>query len=143
MVMWGVGVLMVCRGLKAFAFGRISERDGTVFVVLLLLRWGMNIRKGWDSFCSLVAFKVGDGANIKFWFDTWCGRTPLEDVFPELFGIANNKESSVAKLLSSLGNGFNWNVNFVRRVQDWELESVVTFVDLIYSGLARGNGVDQ
>ena len=38
MVMWGVGVLMVCRGLKAFAFGRISERDGTVFVVLLLLR---------------------------------------------------------------------------------------------------------
>ena len=41
MVMWGDGVLMVCRGLKAFAFGRISERDGTVFVVLLLLRWGM------------------------------------------------------------------------------------------------------
>ena len=102
-----------------------------------------NIRKGWDSFCSLVAFKVGDGANIKFWFDTWCGRTPLKDVFPELFGIANNKESSVAKLLSSLGNGFNWNVNFVRPVQDWELESVVTFVDLIYSGLARENGVDQ
>ena len=49
----------------------------------------------------------------------------------------------MAKLLSSLGNGFNWNVNFVRPVQDWELESVVTFVDLIYSGLARGNGVDQ
>ena len=32
-----------------------------------------NIRKGLDSFHSLVAFKVGDGANIKFWFDTWCG----------------------------------------------------------------------
>ena len=45
--------------------------------------------------------------------------------------------------LPSLGNGFNWNVNFVRPVQDWALESVVTFVDLIYSGLARGNGVDQ
>ena len=32
-----------------------------------------NIRKGMDNFHSLVAFKVGDGANIKFWFDTWCG----------------------------------------------------------------------
>ncbi|KAK7840555.1 ubiquitin carboxyl-terminal hydrolase 25 [Quercus suber] len=37
----GVGALMVCRGLIAFAFGRISGRDWTVFVVLLLLRWGM------------------------------------------------------------------------------------------------------
>ena len=38
---------------------------------------------------------------------------------------------------------FNWNVNFVRPIQDLELESVVTFLDLIYSGLVRRNGVDQ
>ena len=42
-VCWGggVGALMVCRALTAFAFGRISGRDWTVFIVLLLLRWGM------------------------------------------------------------------------------------------------------
>ena len=49
----------------------------------------------------------------------------------------------MAELLSSSGDGFHWNVNFVRPVQDWELESVVTFLDFIYSGLVRGNRVDQ
>ena len=47
----------------------------------------------------------------------------------------------MAELLSSSGDGFHWNVNFVRPVQDWELESVVTFLDFIYSGLVRGNRV--
>lgn len=49
----------------------------------------------------------------------------------------------MAELLSSSGDGFHWNVNFVRLVQGWELESVVTFLDLIYFGLVRGNRVDQ
>ena len=36
-------------------------------------------------------------------------------------------ESSVVELLSSSGDGFHWNVNFVRPVQDWEVELVVNF----------------
>ena len=49
----------------------------------------------------------------------------------------------MVELLSSSGDGFHWNVNFVRPVQDWEVELVVNFLDLIYSVLVRGNGMDQ
>ena len=33
-------------------------------------------------------FKLGDGRKIRFWEDTWCGRQPLCDAFPDLYSIA-------------------------------------------------------
>ena len=68
--------------------------------------------------------------------------TPLKDVFPELFGIASNKDSSVAELLSPQGMvSIGMLILFVWcKTGEWR---VVTFLDLIYSGLVRGNRVDQ
>ena len=58
------------------------------------------IRKGWDVFYRLIIFKVGDGSSIKFWHDNWCEGLPLDNIFPELYNIANDKYASVAELLS-------------------------------------------
>ena len=38
--MWGVGVLLVCRGLMGLVYGNISRRGGISFILLSSLRWG-------------------------------------------------------------------------------------------------------
>ena len=94
------------------------------------------IRKG-DTFYHFVNFKAGDDSSIKFWRDPWCGGLPLKDNFPELYGFACNSDASVADLLSLLVDSYHWNVSFVKPAQDWELELVVSFMDLIYFGLRK------
>ena len=37
----------------------------------------------------------------------------------------------------------HWDVHFSSPVQYWELESLVNFVDLIYSKSVRGEGIDK
>ena len=91
------------------------------------------IRKGWPKFAENVFFRVGDGAHVKFWQHQWCGETPLRRRFPELYRLASNPEASVKDLASFDGTSFSWNVRFTRLVQDWELESIADFMDIIYS----------
>lgn len=90
------------------------------------------IKKGWDKFYPFIIFKVGDSSCIKFWCDPWCEGLPLENNFPKVYNIASNKDTSMAELLSSSEANYHWNINFIRLVQDWELESVASFRDLIY-----------
>ena len=39
--MWGVGVLIMYRGLMGFAFGRVSRRGVICLIILSTLRWVM------------------------------------------------------------------------------------------------------
>ena len=36
------------------------------------------------------------GDRVKLWTDHWCGDSPLQLTFPSVYGIASNKEASVA-----------------------------------------------
>ena len=45
----------------------------------------------------------------------------MKDIFPELCGIACNKDASVVKLITFLGDSYHWNVSFIQLVQDCEL----------------------
>ena len=49
----------------------------------------------------------------------------------------------MALLVTGMLQWQTWNVSFVKPAQDWELELVVSFMDLIYSGLRRKNVVDE
>lgn len=42
------------------------------------------IRKGWDRFLTFLSFLVGNGEQVKFWHDQWCGDSPLKS-FPGTF----------------------------------------------------------
>ena len=95
-----------------------------------------------EGFYPIIIFKVWDGSCIKFWHDPWCEGLPLEINFPELYNIASKKDASVAELLSSSRANYHYKISFTRPVQDWELESVASFIDLIYSGSWR-SGADK
>ena len=63
----------------------------------------------------------------------WCGGDPLREAFPELYRIARVKEGVVADFMHFRGGSVHWEVNFTRLIQDWELESISSFLDLLYS----------
>ena len=87
-------------------------------------------------------FKVGDGAHIKFWQHQWCGETTLKSRFPKLYQLVSNPEASVQELASFIGSSFHWDVSFTRSIQDWELESVAEFLDVIYTTVPTPGALD-
>ncbi len=57
--------------------------------------------------------------------------------FPELYRIASNLDA-----LTLTGTSFHWDILFIRLIQDWELESIALFMDLIYSGVVSHGEAD-
>uniref|UniRef100_A0A2N9E7V6 Reverse transcriptase domain-containing protein n=1 Tax=Fagus sylvatica TaxID=28930 RepID=A0A2N9E7V6_FAGSY len=92
-----------------------------------------SIRSRWATFSKFVVFEVGDGSLIRFWDDVWCAEEPLKMAYPELYRIACVKDAPVADFVQVRGNAVHWEVTFTRLAQDWELESISSFFDLLYS----------
>jgi hypothetical protein len=101
------------------------------------------ISKGLELFSTFLEFKVGDGSRIRFWRDVWCGVEPFMVLFPELYRITRNKEAFVANHLRLRNDVVHWELDFIRLTQDWEMESMSSFLDLIYSVSMKGQGSDQ
>ncbi|XP_059441980.1 E4 SUMO-protein ligase PIAL1-like [Corylus avellana] len=102
-----------------------------------------HIRQGWSSFAKGCRFEVGVGSKVRFWHDTWCGGTPLKQAFPSLFSIARHKEAWVKDNLTWRSGVIEWNVTFVRHVQDWEMELVAPFFERLYSCKISVGTVDR
>ena len=92
---------------------------------------------GWEVFNKNVQFEVGVGDRVKFWTNRWCGDSPLHSTFPVVFGIASNKEATVASSHERLGieERGNWDVHFIRRPNDWEMGVVDEFLRTLGSNL--------
>ncbi|WVZ53261.1 hypothetical protein U9M48_004230, partial [Paspalum notatum var. saurae] len=85
-----------------------------------------------ELFLSLGSFNIGDGTQVRFWEDNWCGNQPLKFSYPSLFNIATKKGTTVAEVMSSspLNISFRrglhgerllaWN-ELIRRVMNLEL----------------------
>jgi hypothetical protein len=63
----------------------------------------------------------------------WCLEEPLKVVYPELYRIACVKDAVVADFIQYRGESVHWEVNFIWLVQDWEIESISSFLELLYS----------
>ena len=102
-----------------------------------------HIRKGWDHFSKFLEFEVGDGSWTWLWIDVWCGELPLKDMFPEFYSITRDKEAFVAKHMRIHNDKIHWEMDFIRSIQDWELESISNFFQLLYSVSIKGQRQDQ
>ena len=69
---------------------------------------------------------MGDGTRVKFWHDVWCGDYPLKEAFLEFYCISRSREASLGCTV----------------LVNWELESLVSFMDLI-SMSVQGDGCDK
>ena len=68
---------------------------------------------------------MGDGKNVSFWKDKWCGTVPLCEVFPSLFVITTSKEVWVNEVWTiERERRRSWTPNFNRSFNDWEMEEV-------------------
>ena len=69
-----------------------------------------------------VGFKVGSGRDVRFWLDDWVGVGvgPLCGLFPRLFRLAANKESSISNCFKVRSGCNVWGVMFKRDLQSLE-----------------------
>ena len=85
---------------------------------------------------------MGDITSIKFWLDIWCDETIHKESFPYLYSLAQNNEATLVEHLQVRGGSVHWELNFSQAIQDWKLESLSIFLDLLYSSKVDGVGVD-
>jgi hypothetical protein len=87
-----------------------------------------------EEFFARGKFNVGNGANTRFWEDTWLGDKPLSMQYPSLYGIVQRKQVTVATVLghNSLNIAFRRNLtedkwtqwlNLVSRLMEVQLSS--------------------
>lgn len=57
--------------------------------------------------------------------DHWCGNSSLCLAFPDLFGIAQDKDVIVAWVWDCSRVGGFWNIQFLRAFSNWEVDSEV------------------
>jgi hypothetical protein len=96
------------------------------------------ISKEWHRFSSHIRLIPGDGSRISFWGEVWCGSLPFRKVFPSLYSLASNKEVSIANNHESMIRSHQWNVSFLRSLNDWEVEDLASFYSLLYSYMLGG-----
>ena len=60
--------------------------------------WNDLLLKVWDIYVKNRIMVFGNGEMPDFWGDAWCGITPLNETFPELFAICNEQKSKVAEV---------------------------------------------
>jgi hypothetical protein len=101
------------------------------------------IRAGWDKFSRMLKFEVGDGTRVRFWDDVWCTDGSLKEAYPELFRIARNKDACVANNFQRQGDSIHREVTFSHLAQDWEMESFLSFLEILYSVTITGIGEDK
>jgi hypothetical protein len=66
--------------------------------------------------------------------EVWCKEATFQSLFLELYySIARDKEALVSDYSDSSGTYTHWNSSFIRAIQDWELESLDSFLNLLYS----------
>jgi hypothetical protein len=111
---------------------------------------GVNLGSNW--FAQGVNKCIGNGNHTNFWSDVWVGSAPLQNVFPRLFSISNQKNCSVAELRGSGVGGIRWTFDWRRRLFVWEenlldqlkerINSVVLSHESDKWGWAPNNGGD-
>ena len=89
------------------------------------------IRKEWIYLFQNTNFALGNGSRISFWKDAWCGEEALRLTFPNLFRLTAQKNAKAADLWNRESGEGGWNPIFLRSFNDWEMEEVDRFLQIL------------
>ncbi|GKV27604.1 hypothetical protein SLEP1_g36760 [Rubroshorea leprosula] len=67
--------------------------------------------------------KVGEGKEVSFWWDEWCGEICLANKFPRLYLLSEGKEKECSKMGSMCNGTWKWNLTWRRKLFEWEEEA--------------------
>ena len=96
--------------LLSFKYGNLSEAIscGTSFSSFYSVWWRDLLLLDPIWFSSTVRLQLKVGNKVRFWIDSWCGTTPLKEVFPRLFQVAANPSVLVGDSGSWAANCWVW-----------------------------------
>ncbi|PON63819.1 hypothetical protein TorRG33x02_275290 [Trema orientale] len=83
----------------------------------------------------MVAFKVGNKGNIRFWEDTWRGEDAFINRFPNLYKLSSLHNGKISDF--KVGQGAEsllacgWNFHFIRGISDRELDDMVELLECV------------
>lgn len=86
-----------------------------------------SILLGRESFCKCIKFVLGSGENINFWKDVWVGDDPLMVSFPNIFRLALDQQTSVAKCYDGIRG--SWTPRLRRESNDWEFGELLKLLE--------------
>ncbi|GJW27979.1 RNA-directed DNA polymerase, eukaryota, reverse transcriptase zinc-binding domain protein [Tanacetum coccineum] len=69
------------------------------------------LKQNGTDLLALCIRKIGNGAHTSFWNDTWCGNSLLKTIYPRIYMIDSDRESTVSNRL----NVRNWS-SILRRL---------------------------
>ena len=69
-------------------------------------------------------FLLEDGSSVNFWEDSGCGESPLCDIFPTLFLLAETKGVKVAEVWDNTRGFGVWSPRFNKPFNDQEIGEV-------------------
>ncbi|GLU22240.1 hypothetical protein SLE2022_383300 [Rubroshorea leprosula] len=75
--------------------------------------------------------KMGEGKEVSFWWDEWCGGRCLANSFPRLYLLSIDKEKKCCQMGRELNGTWEWNLKWRRRLMEWEEESALELSNLI------------
>ncbi|GKV32332.1 hypothetical protein SLEP1_g40948 [Rubroshorea leprosula] len=67
--------------------------------------------------------KVGEGKEVSFWWDEWCGEICLANKFPRLYLLSEGKEKECCKMGTMCNGTWKWNITWRRKLFEWEEEA--------------------
>ncbi|GAU27881.1 hypothetical protein TSUD_159750 [Trifolium subterraneum] len=91
---------------------------------------------GVDHLSGIFFKKIGNGGATSFWHDSWVGPQTLKEVFPRLFLVSAQQDSSVFEVAQRIPGRRGWDLKWRRRLFVWEeelrdlLENVLTPIEL-------------
>lgn len=91
-----------------------------------------------DWFCGGLKRKIGIGNKIKFWEDVWYGPTSLENLFPRLYSVSNDKNSEIQKLGEWVCGQWVWKLSWRRSFFEWEQQMWAEFYIILPAGPLNG-----
>lgn len=111
-----------CRVLDAKYSGSVKRSDS---------RWWRDINSvcfgsgqgNW--FNEAICRRVGDGSEVRFWFDDWTGGGSLKEKFPRLFNLSSQQYATVSEMGEWHVNSWEWNFSWNRNLLDREQIRIV------------------